>query len=85
MLEMCRSLEEENVSLSKTIEDLKQQLAEAKREASASQLIPHYRLAILRYTGYHFHDFTLHLSFSHHRSKTYASNLLEQIQREQVT
>jgi hypothetical protein len=48
MLEMCRNLEDENVALSKQVEDLKHQLTDAKREGSASQLIPHYRLAILR-------------------------------------
>jgi hypothetical protein len=51
MLEMCKNLEEENISLAKTIEELKHQLSESKREASASQLIPHYRLAILRYNN----------------------------------
>jgi hypothetical protein len=48
MLEMCRALEEENTSLTETVNSLKEQLAEAKRESSASQLIPHYRLAIVR-------------------------------------
>lgn len=45
---MCRNLEEENVNLSDTIIDLKNQLAEAKRESAASKLIPHYRLAVMR-------------------------------------
>ncbi len=49
MLEMCRNLEEENITLTETVESLKRQLEEAKRESSAAQLIPHYRLAIVRY------------------------------------
>ena len=49
LLDMCRNLEEENIELTETIADLKNQLAEAKREAAASKLIPHYRLAVMRY------------------------------------
>jgi len=52
MLEMCRSLEEENHTLSNTIDSLKAELVEAKRESNASQLIPHYRLAIVRSRTY---------------------------------
>lgn len=52
MLEMCRSLEEENSNLHETIQSLKEQLAESKRESAASQLIPHYRLAIVRSRTY---------------------------------
>ncbi len=52
MLEMCRNLEEENQSLTATIDNLKAELAEAKRESNASQLIPHYRLAIVRSRTY---------------------------------
>ena len=48
MLEMCRNLEEENATLTETVNSLKEQLAESKRESAASQLIPHYRLAIVR-------------------------------------
>lgn len=66
MLEMCKSLEEENNILAETVQSLKAELNETKREAAASQLIPHYRLAILR-------------------SRTYATNLMEQVQREQAT
>lgn len=65
MLDMCRSLEEENVALVDEVESLKEQLVQAKREAAASQLIPHYRLAIVR-------------------SRTYAANLAEQVEREKV-
>lgn len=49
LLDMCRNLEEENIGLTETIADLKNQLTEAKREAAASKLIPHYRLAVMRY------------------------------------
>lgn len=49
---MCRSLEEENSTLQETVQSLKDQLAEAKRESAASQLIPHYRLAIVRSRTY---------------------------------
>lgn len=52
MLEMCKSLEEENISLNERVRILKGQLAEAKKEAAASQLIPHYRLAIVRSRTY---------------------------------
>eukprot|EP01031_Cornospumella_fuschlensis_P042565 gene42565-52010_t len=52
MLDMCRSLEEENVSLINELESLKEQLASARRESAASQLIPHYRLAIIRSRTY---------------------------------
>ena len=60
---MCRNLEEENGSLSqvtpslplylsynapKTVESLQRQLQEVTREASVQQLLPHYRLAIVR-------------------------------------
>lgn len=48
---MCRSLEEENRALTDTVETLKVQLAEASRDASINRLIPHYRLAIVRYTS----------------------------------
>jgi hypothetical protein len=48
MLEMCRNLEEENVILTERVESLKQQVQETQRTATASQLIPHYRLAIVR-------------------------------------
>ena len=52
MLEMCRNLEEESSTLHDTINSLKEQLAEANRESAASQLIPHYRLAIVRSRTY---------------------------------
>lgn len=52
MLDMCRNLEEENVSLINEVESLKEQLVTAKRESAASQLIPHYRLAIIRSRTY---------------------------------
>lgn len=48
LLDMCRSLEEENRALADTVETLKVQLAEASRDASINRLIPHYRLAIVR-------------------------------------
>mmetsp|Transcript_1407 Transcript_1407/g.2333 ORF Transcript_1407/g.2333 Transcript_1407/m.2333 type:complete len:296 (+) Transcript_1407:60-947(+) len=51
LLDMCRSLEEENKSLSDTVETLRTQVAEASRDASVNRLIPHYRLAIVRYIG----------------------------------
>jgi hypothetical protein len=41
-------LEEENVTLSEKISDMKNQLAEAKRDAAASKLIPHCRLVVIR-------------------------------------
>lgn len=53
MLDMCRSLEEENASLSENVHALREELADAKREAASSQLIPHYRLAIIRYVFKH--------------------------------
>lgn len=65
MLDMCRSLEEENRSLSDSIDHLRLQLVDANKEASINKLIPHYRLAIVR-------------------SRTYAANLLEQLNREKV-
>jgi hypothetical protein len=49
LLDMCRSLEEENRALSDTVEALRAQLAETSRDASINRLIPHYRLAIVRY------------------------------------
>jgi hypothetical protein len=49
LLDMCRSLEEENRALSDTVDALRAQLAEASRDASINRLIPHYRLAIVRY------------------------------------
>jgi hypothetical protein len=49
LLDMCRSLEEENRALSDTVDTLRTQLAEAGRDASINKLIPHYRLAIVRY------------------------------------
>lgn len=52
MLDMCRNLEDENVSLINEVESLKEQLATSKRESAASQLIPHYRLAIIRSRTY---------------------------------
>jgi phosphoenolpyruvate-protein kinase (PTS system EI component) len=52
MLEMCRNLEEENAVLNETVNSLKEQLAESKRESAACQLIPHYRLAIVRSRSY---------------------------------
>jgi hypothetical protein len=48
LLDMCRSLEEENRALSDTVDTLRTQLAEASRDASINKLIPHYRLAIVR-------------------------------------
>lgn len=48
LLDMCRSLEEENRALSDTVDALRAQLAEASRDASINKLIPHYRLAIVR-------------------------------------
>jgi hypothetical protein len=66
LFDVCKKLEEENASLTETIESLQQQLAETKKEATAIQLIPHYRLAIVR-------------------MKTYATNLVEQIKREEET
>lgn len=48
LLEMCRSLEEENKTLSDSVCALKAELAQAKKDASAHRLIPHYRLAIIR-------------------------------------
>eukprot|EP01032_Pedospumella_encystans_P014223 gene14223-16352_t len=52
LLDMCRSLEEENRALTDTVEALKVQLAEASRDASINRLIPHYRLAIVRSRTY---------------------------------
>lgn len=52
MLDMCRNLEDENAALAEQVEALKAQLSAAQREASASQLIPHYRLAIVRAKSY---------------------------------
>jgi hypothetical protein len=49
---MCRSLEEENRSLTETVETMKVQLAESNRDASLNRLIPHYRLAIVRSRTY---------------------------------
>lgn len=49
LLDMCRNLEDENVALNESIESLKSELADVKRQATASQLIPHYRLAIVRW------------------------------------
>jgi len=51
MLEMCRTLEEENAHLAESIQSLKQELADAK-EAASSQLISQYRLAIIRARTY---------------------------------
>ena len=48
LLDMCRSLEEENRALSENIETLRTQLADTSRDASINRLIPHYRLAIVR-------------------------------------
>lgn len=46
---MCRSLEEENKALNDNVEVLRAQLADHSRDAAVNQLIPHYRLAIVRY------------------------------------
>ncbi len=49
LLDMCRSLEEENGALVRALEDLRGQLATAQQAADSNKLIPHYRLAIIRY------------------------------------
>ena len=86
MLEMCRNLEDENATLTETVNSLKEQLAEAKRESAASQLIPHYRLAIVRFVIFLSHVLFYFFTFIYEsdRSRTYAANLLEQLRREQV-
>eukprot|EP01036_Dinobryon_divergens_P023805 gene23805-32194_t len=52
LLDMCRSLEEENVQLADTVSDLRMKLQESQRETSVNKLIPHYRLAIIRSKAY---------------------------------
>ena len=52
ILEVCHCLEEENISLQNSNESLKRQLDEQKQEQAISQLIPHYRLVILRSRAY---------------------------------
>ncbi|KAJ1427781.1 hypothetical protein B484DRAFT_397094, partial [Ochromonadaceae sp. CCMP2298] len=52
LLDMCRSLEEENKALSDTVDTLRTQVAQGARDASVSRLIPHYRLAIVRSRTY---------------------------------
>ena len=48
LLDMCRNLEEENVQLAGTVNELRLKLQESERESSVNKLIPHYRLAIIR-------------------------------------
>eukprot|EP01038_Epipyxis_sp_PR26KG_P004237 gene4237-6014_t len=52
LLDMCRSLEDENINLSNIIEALKGELSEAHKDSVAVKLIPHYRLAIVRSRSY---------------------------------
>lgn len=52
MMEMCRSLEEENVALMKEVKSLKEQVNRSEKDSSVSQLIPHYRTAIVRAKAY---------------------------------
>lgn len=48
LLEMCKHLEEENMRLESALAVAQSELEELQRESSASKLIPHYRLAIVR-------------------------------------
>jgi hypothetical protein len=48
-LDICKKLEEENVRSQQTILELQGELQDAQREATANKVIPHYRLAIIRY------------------------------------
>jgi hypothetical protein len=48
MLEMCKTLEEENIRLKERLEELEISLAQSQKEATLSKLVPHYRLAIVR-------------------------------------
>lgn len=48
VMDMCKNLEEENVKLSDLVTALKLDLEHAQRDSSVSDLIPHYRLAIIR-------------------------------------
>lgn len=50
LLDLCNNLEDENAKLEATVTTLKQELEDATREAAVSKLIPHYRLAIVRYS-----------------------------------
>lgn len=52
LLEVCRNLEDENISLAASVESLKSSLNDALRDCQASKLIPHYRLAIVRSRSY---------------------------------
>jgi hypothetical protein len=45
---MCKHLEEENMRLESALAVAQSELEELQRESSASKLIPHYRLAIVR-------------------------------------
>ena len=51
-MDMCRNLEEENCNLSSSLEQLKRRLALAEEEVAKNNLIPHYRLAIVRARSY---------------------------------
>lgn len=48
LLEMCKHLEDENTRLESALAVAQADVEEAQRESSASRLIPHYRLAIVR-------------------------------------
>eukprot|EP01034_Spumella_vulgaris_P036888 gene36888-45503_t len=52
LLDMCRSLEEENHTLLTSMDTMKSQLAAAQSETDQNKLIPHYRLAIIRSRSY---------------------------------
>ena len=49
---MCRSLEEENNSLSSSLETVQSQLRSLSQQQAAHSLIPHYRTAIVRGKAY---------------------------------
>lgn len=52
LMDMCRSLEEENSTLTSSMDQLKRRLAAAEEEIAKNNLIPHYRLAIVRARSY---------------------------------
>lgn len=52
LMDMCRSLEEENSTLTTSLDQMRRRLAAAEEEIAKNNLIPHYRLAIVRARTY---------------------------------